>query len=76
MDSKTTNYQQEATDLKLLGGWTLPPVLINAEPLDFRLQCLPWNTKFRCRAGRSRYSTMALRESRFDHLQFAIGQHR
>src|SRR5258706_12388105 len=60
----------------LFGGWRLLPVLINAEPLDLRLQRLPWDTEFRRRAGRSRDAAMGLRESRFDHFDFTICQRR
>ena len=56
----------------LFGSYTLVLVLIDAEPLDLRLQCLPWNAEFRGGPGRSAYAPMALRESGFDHLQFTI----
>ena len=68
-----TNDEQQTAGVMLFGGWTLP-VSIDAEPLDLRLQGLPWNTEFRRRAGRSRYPAMALRESRFDHFDFTICQ--
>jgi hypothetical protein len=50
------------------------PVLVDAVPLDFRLQCLPWNSEFRGSFGRSAYAPTALRESDFDHLHFTICQ--
>ena len=45
----------------LFGDRPLVPELIDAEPLDLRLQCLPWNAEFRGSSGRSAYSPTALR---------------
>jgi hypothetical protein len=51
-------------------------VLIDAEPLDLRLQGLPWNAEFRGSSGRSGCPPMALSEGGFDHLQLTVRQHR
>jgi hypothetical protein len=74
MLSKMTNAEQEASGVMLFGSRTLVPVLIDAQPPDFRLQSLPWNAEFRGGSGRSGYVPMALRESGFDHLPFTICQ--
>src|SRR5262249_35867406 len=60
--------------VRLFGGRTLLPVLIDAEPPDLRLQCLPRNPEFRGGTRRSGYPPMSLGESRFNHLDFTVCQ--
>ena len=60
----------------LFGSCALVLVLIDAEPLDLRLQCLPWNAELRGSSGRSAYAPTALGERGFDHLQIIIRQPR
>jgi len=53
MLGKMTKDEQTASTL--FGGWSLLlSVLIDAEPLDLRLQRLAWNAELCCRAGRAR----------------------
>src|SRR5262252_8217194 len=53
---------------------SLLSVLIDAQSADLRVQGLAWYPEFRRCSGGSGYSPMALGESSFDHLNFAIRQ--
>jgi hypothetical protein len=76
MPFASLDTKSEGSGRRLFGSYTLVPVLIDAEPLDLRLQCLPWNAASHGSAGRSAYPPTVLRKSRFVRLQFTIWQPR
>jgi hypothetical protein len=59
---------------RYLGGRSLLPIIVDAEPPDLRFQGLAWDPKFRGRAGGSGYPPMGLGESSLDHFYFTIPQ--
>jgi hypothetical protein len=58
----------------LFAGCAPLPILVDAQTPDLRFQRLSWNCEFCGCARRSGYSTMAVGESRFDHLDLAFRQ--